>query len=193
MNQKFSTFALVKFKHSSKGYKMKIKLFLATLITAAVMTFADDAAPAQAPAAVPEMSAAPAAAPASNLAAAAQQEAPAQAATAQDASAPNPEEQPSMLGGMLPIILLFVVMWLFFIRPKNKEMKQQEAMRKALKKGDKVMTTAGIIGIVTNIDETSTTVTLRTGSTTLIDFEKAAILRVYGADAKPAEVKEEKK
>lgn len=173
---------------------MKIKLFLATLITAAVLTFAADAAaPAAAPAAkaAPEVSAAPAA-PATGLAAASQEAAPATQAAAAQAAAPNPEEQPSMLGGMLPIILLFVVMWLFFIRPKNKEMKQQEAMRKALKKGDKVMTTAGIIGVVTNIEETSTTITIRTGATTLIDFEKAAVLRVFGAETKP-EIKEEKK
>ena len=110
------------------------------------------------------------------------------AAFAQDAA----QEQPSAIGSFLPLILLFVVMWLFFIRPKNKEMKQMEAMRKALKKGDKVMTTAGIIGTVTNIDETSTTVTVRTGSTTLIDFEKAAILRVLNAEVKPAEKKDEK-
>lgn len=111
------------------------------------------------------------------------------ASFAQDAAA---EQQPSAIGSFVPLILLFVVMWLFFIRPKNKEMKQMEAMRKALKKGDKVMTTAGIIGTVTNIDETSTTITIRTGSTTLIDFEKAAVLRVIGADAKPAEKKDEK-
>lgn len=98
-----------------------------------------------------------------------------------------------MLGGMMPIILLFVVMWFFFVRPKNKEMKQQEAMRKSLKKGDKVMTAAGIIGVVTNIDETSTVITVRTGSTTLIDFEKAAVLRVLNAEAKPAEAKTEEK
>lgn len=112
------------------------------------------------------------------------------AAFAQDAAA---EQQQGGLAGFLPLILIFVVMWLFFIRPKNKEMKQMEAMRKALKKGDKVMTTAGIIGVVTNIDETSTTVTVRTGSTTLIDFEKAAIMRVLNAEAKPVEKTEEKK
>lgn len=112
------------------------------------------------------------------------------AAFAQDAAA---EQQPSALGGFLPLILMFVVMWFFFIRPQSKERKLQEEMRKTLKKGDKVMTTAGIIGVVTNIDETSTTVTVRTGSTTLIDFEKAAILRVLNAEAKPAEKTEEKK
>ena len=113
------------------------------------------------------------------------------AAFAQEAA---PEQQPSAIGSFLPLILLFVVMWLFFIRPKNKEMKKMEEMRKALKKGDKVITTAGIIGTVTNIDETATTITVRTGSTTLIDFEKSAILRVLSAEtAAPAAKTEEKK
>ena len=84
-------------------------------------------------------------------------------------------------------------MWLFFIRPKNKEMKQMEEMRKALKKGDKVMTTAGIIGTVTNIEDTTGYVTVRTSSTTLIEFEKGAILRVLNAEAKPAEEKKDEK
>ena len=171
---------------------MKIKLFLATLITAAALTFAADAAaPAQAaPAAVPEMSAAPAnAVPATGLAAAAQQDVPTTTATA--STPKQPEEQPSMLSSFLPLIVIFVVRYVVLIRPKNNEMKKQEAMRKALKKGDKVMTTAGIIGVVTNIDETSTTITIRTGSTTLIDLEKAAVLRVYGAEANTAEVKKD--
>ena len=112
------------------------------------------------------------------------------AAFAQEAA---PEQQPSAIGSFLPLILLFVVMWLFFIRPKNKEMKKMEEMRKALKKGDKVITTAGIIGTVTNIDETSTTITVRTGSTTLIDFEKSAILRVLNAETATAAKTEEKK
>lgn len=170
---------------------MKIKMFLAALLTAAAFTFAEGEAAPAAAAAAPTLSAAPAE---GSLAAAAQQDAPAATAEAATAAAPSQEqEQPSMLGGMMPIILLFVVMWLFFIRPKNKEMKQQEAMRKALKKGDKVMTAAGIIGVVTNIDETSTVITIRTGSTTLIDFEKAAVLRVLNAEAKPTEAKTEEK
>lgn len=109
------------------------------------------------------------------------------AAFAQDAAAA--EEQPSMLAQFMPLILLFVVMWFFFIRPKSKEMKQMEAMRKALKKGDKVMTAAGIVGIVTNMEEGSNIVTVRTGSTTLIDFEKQAILRVINVEPKVEEKK----
>ena len=101
------------------------------------------------------------------------------AAFAQDAAQP---EQPSALASLMPIILLFVVMWLFFIRPKNKEMKKMEEMRKALKKGDKVITTAGIVGTVTNIEESTNVITVRTSSTTLIDFEKQAVLRVLNAE-----------
>ena len=105
-----------------------------------------------------------------------------------------PEQQPSAIGSFFFFFLLFVVMWLFFIRPKNKEMKKMEEMRKALKKGDKVITTAGIIGTVTNIDETGTSITVRTASTTLIEFEKSAILRVLSAEtAAPAAKTEEKK
>ena len=100
-----------------------------------------------------------------------------------------PEQQPSAIASFLPLILLFVVMWLFFIRPKQKEMKQMDQMRKELKKGDKVMTAAGIIGTITSMEDNI--VTVRTGSTTLIDFEKSAILRIMNAT--PAETKTEEK
>ena len=99
-------------------------------------------------------------------------------------------EQPSAIASFLPLILLFVVMWLFFIRPKQKEMKQMDQMRKELKKGDKVMTTAGIIGTITSMEDNM--VTVRTASTTLIDFEKSAILRVLNATAAEAKPEEKK-
>ena len=114
------------------------------------------------------------------------------AAFAQEA-AEAAEQQPNSMMSFLPIVLLFVVMWLFFIRPQSKERKKMEEMRKALKKGDKVITTAGIIGTVTNIDETGTTISVRTGSTTIIDFEKSAILRVLNAETATAAKTEEKK
>ena len=100
-------------------------------------------------------------------------------------------EQPSAIASFLPLILLFVVMWLFFIRPKQKEMKQMDQMRKELKKGDKVMTSAGIIGVITSMEDNI--VTVRTGSTTLIDFEKSAILRNMDAAPKAETKTEEKK
>ena len=116
------------------------------------------------------------------------------AAFAQEA-AEQAEQQPGGLLGspILMMVLVFGVMWLFFIRPQSKERKKMEEMRKTLKKGDRVMTSAGILGTVTNSDETGTTVTVRTGSTTFIDFDKQAILRVINAEVKAEEKKDEKK
>ena len=105
-------------------------------------------------------------------------------------AAPQPAPQGG-IGAFLPFILLFVVMYLFFLRPKQKEMKKMDEMRKAMKKGDEVMTFAGIIGIVHHMDDT--TVTLRTGSST-IKFQKAAIQSITTpAPDAPEAVKEESK
>ena len=110
------------------------------------------------------------------------------AAFAQEA-AEAAEQQPNSMMSFLPIVLLFVVMWLFFIRPQSKERKKMEEMRKALKKGDKIITTAGIIGTITTIEDNSNIITVRTGSTTFIDFDKSAIVRVMNAEEKTEEKK----
>ena len=53
------------------------------------------------------------------------------------------------------LLLVFVVMWLFMIRPQRKQQKMLEEMRKALKKGDKVVTAGGIYGVIADVDETT--------------------------------------
>ena len=105
------------------------------------------------------------------------------AAFAQEA-AEQAEQQPGGLLGspIIMMVLIFGVMWLIFIRPQSKERKKMEEMRKALKKGDKIITTAGIIGTVTSIEDNSNIITVRTGSTTFIDFDKSAIVRVLNAE-----------
>ena len=112
------------------------------------------------------------------------------AAFAQEA-AEQAEQQPGGLLGspIIMMVLIFVVMWLFFIRPQSKERKKMEEMRKALKKGDKIITTAGIIGTITSIEDNSNIITVRTGSTTFIDFDKSAIVRVMNAEEKTEEKK----
>jgi len=51
------------------------------------------------------------------------------------------------------ILLMFVVMWLFMIRPQRKQQKELENFRKSLKKGDKVVTVGGIYGTIESLDE----------------------------------------
>jgi len=59
-------------------------------------------------------------------------------------------------GGLTPIlffILLFAGMWFLIIAPQRKRQKQQEAMIKALKTGDKILTSGGVYGEITNVKE----------------------------------------
>ena len=56
--------------------------------------------------------------------------------------------QPAGGGGMfwIMMILLFVIMWAFMIRPQRKQQKELEKFRSELKRGDKVVTAGGISG-----------------------------------------------
>ena len=57
------------------------------------------------------------------------------------------------LGGILPIILIFGIMYFLMIRPQQKKMKEHKAMVAALRRGDQVLTQGGIIGKVTKVKD----------------------------------------
>lgn len=59
----------------------------------------------------------------------------------------------SGLGGILPIILIFGIMYFLMIRPQQKKMKEHKAMVAALRRGDQVLTQGGIIGKVTKVKD----------------------------------------
>ncbi len=75
----------------------------------------------------------------------------------------------------LPLILIIVVFYLFMIRPQVKRQKELRNFRQNLQKGDKVVTSGGIYGNVTNIDEQ--TVNIDIGSNIIIKVDKNSILR----------------
>lgn len=55
------------------------------------------------------------------------------------------------LMGLLPLILMFVVLWFLMIRPQQKKAKEHKAMVQALRRGDRVVTSGGIVGQVTKV------------------------------------------
>ncbi len=59
----------------------------------------------------------------------------------------------SGLGGILPIILIFAIMYFLMIRPQQKKMKAHKAMVAALRRGDQVVTQGGIIGKVSKVKD----------------------------------------
>ena len=59
----------------------------------------------------------------------------------------------SSLMSMLPLVLMFVVLYFIMIRPQMKRQKEHKSMLDALAKGDEVATTGGVIGKVTRLGE----------------------------------------
>jgi len=73
----------------------------------------------------------------------------------------------------LPIVLIIVVFYFFMIRPQMKKAKDQKKFVDELKKGDKVVTTAGIHGKI--VDMNDTTFVLEVEGGTKIRFDKSAV------------------
>ena len=59
----------------------------------------------------------------------------------------------SGIGQFIPLILIFVIFYFFLIRPQQKRVKDHKAMVESLKRGDEVITSGGIIGIVDRVME----------------------------------------
>jgi preprotein translocase subunit YajC len=66
----------------------------------------------------------------------------------------DPNAQGGGFESLFFLAAIFVVFYFFIIRPQSKRQKEIQDKVTALKKGDKVITTGGIIGIVTSIEDT---------------------------------------
>ena len=53
----------------------------------------------------------------------------------------------------IPLILIFVIFYFFLIRPQQKRVKDHKAMVESLKRGDEIITSGGIIGIIDRVME----------------------------------------
>jgi preprotein translocase subunit YajC len=71
-------------------------------------------------------------------------------AFAQTAGAPGAG---AALAQFLPIILIFIIFYFLLIRPQQQKMKQHRAMVEALRRGDQVVTSGGIVGKVSKVQE----------------------------------------
>lgn len=82
---------------------------------------------------------------------------------------------------IIMLVLIFVVMWFFMIRPQRKQQKELQAFRDGLKKGDKVVTAGGIFGTVVEIKET--TLLLEVDKDVKIRVAKSSVSRDYESAA----------
>ncbi len=83
-----------------------------------------------------------------------------------------------MLGGFIPMILIFVIFYVVLMLPMQKQRKALQAMIENLKKGDRVVTSGGIFGEVTQVE--GPTVMLRIADNVRVRVAKSAITGLEG-------------
>jgi len=86
----------------------------------------------------------------------------------------------STILSFIPFILIFVIFYFLLILPQQKRQKKLKAMLEALKKGDKVVTSSGIWGTITNMGKE--TVTVQIADNTKIKVQGDHISRVRGEE-----------
>jgi preprotein translocase subunit YajC len=90
-------------------------------------------------------------------------------------------------GGFSPwyFVVIFALVYFAFIRPQSQAKKKQEELLKAVKTGDRVITTSGIHGVVTNVKDS--TVIVKVADNVKLEIEKTHIDKVVRADAPETE------
>ncbi|MEY2541349.1 MAG: preprotein translocase subunit YajC [Verrucomicrobiota bacterium] len=80
------------------------------------------------------------------------------------------------IGFFVPFIFIFVIMYFVMIRPQTKRQQEQKRLVSSLKTGDRVVTNAGIHGLISNVKDT--TVIVKVADNVKIEMEKSAIANV---------------
>ncbi len=86
----------------------------------------------------------------------------------------------SSLTGMLPLVLMFVVLYFVMIRPQMKKQKEHRTMLQALAKGDEVATAGGLLGKVTKLGDSYLSVEIASGVE--IQLQRSAVVQVLPKD-----------
>ena len=88
----------------------------------------------------------------------------------------------AMFSSFLPLILIFVIFYFLLIRPQSKKAKEHKQMLVDLKKGDKIMTSGGILGVIEDIDGETLTVKIGVGSDLKVKVNRGHIATIRGKE-----------
>lgn len=98
----------------------------------------------------------------------------------------------SSFGGIIPMMLImFAIIYFLMIRPEQKKQKTRQTMMGGLKKGDKVVTIGGMMGVVHSVKDA--VVVVRVADNTNIEFTKAAIANILTDNAEKNSTSEKTK
>ena len=89
----------------------------------------------------------------------------------------------SLLAGPLPMmIVIFAIFYFLLIRPQSKKAKEHKQMLENIKKGDKVMTSGGIFGVIEDIDGETISLKIGIGSDVKIKVNRGHIAALRGKE-----------
>ena len=86
------------------------------------------------------------------------------------------------LQGLLPFVLIFIIFYFLLIRPQQKRVKQHKAMVESLKRGNKVLTAGGLLGVVIKAVEGSETVSVQIAPGVTVELARQMISEVRGEE-----------
>jgi preprotein translocase subunit YajC len=81
---------------------------------------------------------------------------------------------------LLPIVLIFVIFYFLLIRPQQKRQKEHHKMLESVTKGDRVLTSGGMYGVVVGIDAEK--VVLKVAENVKVEFAKSAIAHIVSRE-----------
>jgi preprotein translocase subunit YajC len=84
-------------------------------------------------------------------------------------------QQGSMIGSFLPLIILFAIFYFLIIRPQQKQQKTHREMLDSLKKGDKVITTGGLMAEVVKVEENF--IKIKLNEDTIVKLDRSFVAR----------------
>jgi len=94
---------------------------------------------------------------------------------------------PGGLGQFLPFILIFVIFYFVLFMPMQRRQKKQRQMLEALKNGDHVVTSGGLVGMIVGLNEDQTLYLRVKPDNVKLQVARSAVASVVGADDKKLE------
>ncbi|NQT26807.1 preprotein translocase subunit YajC [candidate division KSB1 bacterium] len=94
------------------------------------------------------------------------------------ASGAGGAQQSNPLMNFLPLIAIIAIMYFLLLRPQAKKQKEHRALLEALEKGDKIISTGGLVGTIAGIKEKESTILVKIAENVKVEMSRAAVAQV---------------
>jgi preprotein translocase subunit YajC len=99
----------------------------------------------------------------------------------------------AQIGGIAPFILIFIVFYFLMIRPQQKRQKEHQALVRAAKRGDRIVTSGGIVGVITKANDGDNDVEVEIAQGVKVRVVRTAISDVVNRNPEAAKPGKESK